>query len=52
MRDLGVNHLRKGGGWRELVQPYYNKDYKGMLDEWKKTQSKAKENNNLAMSGV
>lgn len=43
LRDIGVNHLRKGGGWREIVQPYYNRDYKGMLEEYKKTQMKEEE---------
>lgn len=43
LRDIGVNHLRKGGGWREIVQPYYNRDYKGMLEEYKKTQIREEE---------
>jgi hypothetical protein len=34
VRDLGLNDLRKGGGWRELLRPYYPKDYRGLINEW------------------
>lgn len=38
LRDLGINHRRKGGGLKELFQPYSNKDYRGILEEWKRIQ--------------
>ena len=34
LRDLGINHKRKGG-LKEVFQPYSNKDYRGMLEEWR-----------------
>jgi dimethylaniline monooxygenase (N-oxide forming) len=33
LRDLGINDLRKGGGWKELLRPYSPKDYRGVIDE-------------------
>ncbi|KAL7273304.1 hypothetical protein RUND412_003847 [Rhizina undulata] len=36
LRELGVNPLRKGGGWKELMEPYVNRDYRGVLEEWKR----------------
>lgn len=36
LRDMGLNDLRKGGGWREILEPYECTDYKDMLGEWKK----------------
>ncbi|KAH8667399.1 hypothetical protein BGZ60DRAFT_528702 [Tricladium varicosporioides] len=38
LRDMGINDLRKGGGWRELLSPYRASDYKGILQEWKDKQ--------------
>ncbi|RPA96518.1 hypothetical protein L873DRAFT_1694494 [Choiromyces venosus 120613-1] len=38
LRDLGINYKRKGGGLKELFQPYCNKDYRGMLEEWRRMQ--------------
>jgi dimethylaniline monooxygenase (N-oxide forming) len=35
LRDLGVNDLRKGGGWKEMLSPYAVRDYRGVLDEWR-----------------
>lgn len=35
LRDMGLNDLRKGGGWREILEPYECTDYKGILKEWK-----------------
>lgn len=35
LRDLGVNDMRKGGGWREILSPYASADYRGILKEWK-----------------
>ncbi|KAN0099861.1 FAD/NAD(P)-binding domain containing protein [Hyaloscypha variabilis] len=36
LRDLGLNDQRKGGGWRELLEPYVSADFKGILDEWRR----------------
>lgn len=50
LRDLGVNHLRKGG-WREMVQPYCNKDYQGMLDEYMRIRAKQEDyNSNIKLN--
>ncbi|CUS11694.1 unnamed protein product [Tuber aestivum] len=38
LRDLGINHKRKYGRLKELFQPYSNKDYRGMLEEWRMIQ--------------
>ncbi|KAK0111257.1 monooxygenase [Cadophora gregata] len=35
IRDLGLNDLRKGGGWREILSPYKSADFRGLLDEWR-----------------
>ncbi len=35
LRDLGLNDLRKGGGWREALSPYKSADFRGVLDEWR-----------------
>jgi hypothetical protein len=43
LRDLGINHRRKGTGIKELIQPYGNKDYRGMLDEWIRAQKQQQE---------
>jgi len=34
VKQLGLDPLRKGGGWRELFRPYCPKDYRGLMDEW------------------
>lgn len=39
LRDLGLNDMRKGGGWKELLVPYTSADYRGILEEWKALQS-------------
>ena len=38
MNDLGVRNRRKGGFWREMFQSHGPKDYKGIVEEWKKAQ--------------
>ncbi|KAH8658614.1 hypothetical protein BGZ60DRAFT_492997 [Tricladium varicosporioides] len=38
LRDLGLNDLRKGGRWKELLVPYVSADYRGILEEWRKMQ--------------
>ncbi|KAH7333366.1 hypothetical protein BKA65DRAFT_43331 [Rhexocercosporidium sp. MPI-PUGE-AT-0058] len=40
LRDLGLNDLRKGGGWREILSPYKSADFRGILDEWKSKNEK------------
>jgi len=40
VRDLGLNDQRKGG-WREFLQPYRPRDYRGILDEWKASRAAA-----------
>ncbi|KAH7317910.1 hypothetical protein BKA65DRAFT_609527 [Rhexocercosporidium sp. MPI-PUGE-AT-0058] len=32
--DLGLVCRRKGGGWREMTEPYGPEDYVGVVDEW------------------
>ncbi|KAH9212911.1 hypothetical protein DL95DRAFT_524823 [Leptodontidium sp. 2 PMI_412] len=39
LRDLGLNDLRKGGGWRELLVPYVSADFRGILEEWRELQA-------------
>ncbi|KIX06856.1 uncharacterized protein Z518_04832 [Rhinocladiella mackenziei CBS 650.93] len=34
VRDLGLKDSRKGGGWREILRPYYPKDYSGLMEEY------------------
>ncbi|RVX71129.1 hypothetical protein B0A52_03495 [Exophiala mesophila] len=34
IRDLGLVDTRKGGGWKEVVQPYHPGDYRGLIQEW------------------
>lgn len=34
LNDLGVETKRKGGGFREIFEPYTQKDYTGLVDEW------------------
>ncbi|PVH74041.1 FAD/NAD(P)-binding domain-containing protein [Cadophora sp. DSE1049] len=36
LRDLGLDDLRKGGGWREVLSPYKSADFKGVLAEWRR----------------
>ncbi|KAG0132009.1 hypothetical protein HOY82DRAFT_558639 [Tuber indicum] len=38
LRDLGINHKRKGGVLKELFQPYSSRDYRGILEEWRRIQ--------------
>ncbi|KAK0638945.1 cofactor FMO1 FAD enzyme [Cercophora newfieldiana] len=33
LHDLGLETRRKGG-WRELLEPYTQQDYAGLVDEW------------------
>lgn len=35
LRELGVNPRRKGSWTREWFEPYFPRDYAGMVDEWK-----------------
>ncbi|KAH9205829.1 hypothetical protein DL95DRAFT_528643 [Leptodontidium sp. 2 PMI_412] len=44
LRDLGLNDLRKGGGWREILSPYKSADFKGILEEWKSKNGKYEDN--------
>jgi len=34
--DIGVSSRRKRGLWKEIFEPYGPKDYKGLVEEWKK----------------
>jgi hypothetical protein len=34
LKDLGLNHHRKGGGFREVIEPYGPEDYAGVVEEW------------------
>ena len=36
VHDLGLETRRKRGGWRELVEPYTQRDYAGLVEEWLK----------------
>ncbi|KAJ5612089.1 hypothetical protein N7510_005283 [Penicillium lagena] len=38
LRDLGLSHERKQGLLAQCFHPYGTEDYRGLLDEWKKTQ--------------
>jgi len=35
LRDLGLNDLRKGGGWREILEPYTSSYHGEILEEWR-----------------
>lgn len=34
LNDLGLETRRKGGGLRELFEPYTQADYEGLVQEW------------------
>ena len=34
LHDLGLPTARKGGFWRELLEPYGQSDYRGIVQEW------------------
>jgi hypothetical protein len=36
--DIGVSSRRKRGLWKEMFESYGPKDYKGIVEEWKKAQ--------------
>ncbi|KAJ0418640.1 hypothetical protein BJY00DRAFT_314791 [Aspergillus carlsbadensis] len=38
--DLGMECRRKGGFWRELVEPYCLGDYRGLVREWMRLQGR------------
>ncbi|KAK4499079.1 hypothetical protein PRZ48_009591 [Zasmidium cellare] len=40
LRDLGLEASRKGSWWRDLVEPYSLRDYKGLVQEWMRSLKK------------
>jgi hypothetical protein len=39
LRDLGLRDKRKGGGWKEIFQPYKSTDWRGIVEEWNSKQA-------------
>ncbi|KAE9362775.1 FAD/NAD(P)-binding domain-containing protein [Stipitochalara longipes BDJ] len=35
LRDIGINDVRKDGGWREIFSSYDVRDYRGLIEEYK-----------------
>jgi hypothetical protein len=40
LKQLGVRTKRKDGMIRNFLEPYRAKDYRGMVEEWKKSLAK------------
>lgn len=36
LKQLGVNHNRKKGVFNNFMSPYKPRDYRGIVEEWKK----------------